>query len=301
MSELDYALRSFAAWYETGPNSRYIRTKYRAADLLDVMELAEPPGLYYSPTLPNLSVFQALSPGTFGRCDVGAGSFIKNSYRAEECTVVGPGTESRVLFREAHDFRVYNLPSEILRPLFAEAGVNPEAVDLGPLHSGMVGSQRVGAALDLLWDEASGEHPVWRLAAECAVTAVGTALLRTMQRLKKSADPPPLRPCDWRLRWVMEQMDSRLCGDVSLSELASSVDLSHTHLTNLFRMATGLPPYRWLLRRRLQRAVTLLADTKRSITEIALSCGFASSQHLATMLKKNIGVTPTEFRRERSR
>ena len=87
----------------------------------------------------------------------------------------------------------------------------------------MTQNQRVTAALDLLWDEAAADQPYGRLAAECAVSAVGIALMRTAQQLEDRFDVPQLRPCDWRLRWLMEQMASRLDEDIGLLDLAASV------------------------------------------------------------------------------
>ena len=75
------------------------------------------------------------------------------------------------------------------------------------------------------------------------------------------------------------------------------VDLSTTHLANLFREGTGEPPHRWLMRRRFEQACELLAKPHLSITDIAHQCGFASSQHLATVMRKHLATTPTAYRR----
>jgi AraC family transcriptional regulator len=96
----------------------------------------------------------------------------------------------------------------------------------------------------------------------------------------------------------MEYLDAHLADDVGLATLAAEVGLSAGHLAAAFRRETGLPPHRWLMRRRLERARDLLEDPRRSVTEIAHACGFASSQHLATLFKRQIGKTPSEHRRD---
>lgn len=74
------------------------------------------------------------------------------------------------------------------------------------------------------------------------------------------------------------------------------VELSTTHLANLFREGTGDPPHCWLMRRRFEQACELLAKPDLGITDIAHQCGFASSQHLATVIRKQLATTPTAYR-----
>lgn len=104
---------------------------------------------------------------------------------------------------------------------------------------------------------------------------------------------------DWRVRRAVELLEARLSDDLRLEEVAVAVDVSPSHLLRLFRQATGEPPHRWLMRRRIKRACELLADPRESITQIAHDCGFASSQHFATVFRRHVGTTPSDFRRER--
>lgn len=103
---------------------------------------------------------------------------------------------------------------------------------------------------------------------------------------------------DWRLRRAIEYLEANLDGDVRLEDVAAVAGLSTTHLANLFRAGTGESPHRWLMRRRFDRACELLGNPSASITDIAHQCGFASSQHLATVMRKRLATTPTAYRRE---
>lgn len=103
---------------------------------------------------------------------------------------------------------------------------------------------------------------------------------------------------DWRLRRAIEYLEAHLSDDVGLTELAKVVGLSTSRLATLFRDGTGEPPHRWLMNRRFARARKLLGDPSLSITEIAHQCGFASSQHLATVTRRQLGTTPTAYRRQ---
>lgn len=103
---------------------------------------------------------------------------------------------------------------------------------------------------------------------------------------------------DWRLRRAIDYLEAHLSDDVGLSELAQVVGLSTARLTVLFRDGTGESPHRWLMNRRFARACELLGKPALSVTEIAHRCGFASSQHLATVMRRRLATTPTTYRRQ---
>ena len=105
--------------------------------------------------------------------------------------------------------------------------------------------------------------------------------------------------CDWRIRRSIEEIEARLHEDLGLIELAAAVGLSPSHYAMLFRAATGMPPHAWLVKRRIGRACELLMNPRISITDIAFTLGFPSSQHFATTFRKHIGATPSEWRRRR--
>lgn len=95
---------------------------------------------------------------------------------------------------------------------------------------------------------------------------------------------------------VISRMKERLADDVSLTELASQAGLSPRQFCRRFQAATGSTPARTMDAMRLDLASTLLATTRRTVTDIALDCGFSQPQHLATAFKRRFGTTPTAFR-----
>ncbi len=105
---------------------------------------------------------------------------------------------------------------------------------------------------------------------------------------------------DPRLRRAIDYLEEHLSDDVSLAELATRTGISSSHLSSLFRAATGQPPHSWLMRRRMQRACELLAASSVSVTEVAHACGYCSSQHLATVFRQYLGTTPTQYRQDRA-
>jgi AraC-like DNA-binding protein len=100
----------------------------------------------------------------------------------------------------------------------------------------------------------------------------------------------------WRLKRVIEYVDARLATRITLADMAAVAGLSRMHFASQFRMATGLRPHQFLLRRRVQRAEGLLQNTTMSIVEIALTVGFQTQAHLTTVFKRFMGCTPGRWR-----
>lgn len=98
------------------------------------------------------------------------------------------------------------------------------------------------------------------------------------------------------LKKVLDRMRDRIADDASLADLADLVGLGPRQFCRRFRNSTGSTPGRVMDRMRLDLAAALLTTTRRSVTEIALDCGFSQSQHLATAFKRRYGTTPGGFR-----
>lgn len=85
----------------------------------------------------------------------------------------------------------------------------------------------------------------------------------------------------------------------SIPACVTSLGLSTFHFLRLLAAATGEPPRRYLVRLRLSEARRLLEAGDASPTEIAYRCGFSSATHLAAALRRELGTSPTAYRRDR--
>ena len=83
----------------------------------------------------------------------------------------------------------------------------------------------------------------------------------------------------------------------TLSALARQVYSSPWHLARIFRAEVGLPVHQYQQRARLARALDLLLDTDRELTEIALDLGFSSHSHFTVVFRRMVGLSPSAFRR----
>lgn len=101
-------------------------------------------------------------------------------------------------------------------------------------------------------------------------------------------------------RRVKELMRASLNEELPLSRLASECGLSAGHFARAFRRSTGMPPHRWLLRLRVERAKELLQTGGLSLIDIAMLSGFADQSHFTRVFKGTMGITPNAYRRSRA-
>lgn len=111
-------------------------------------------------------------------------------------------------------------------------------------------------------------------------------------------DPELLR----RLLRAKDRMDAASHEEWPVLRLARVSGVSHAHFARSFKDAFGVPPHRYLLTRRIERAVALLRETDMSITEIAFQTGWGSLGTFGRTFRDITGESPKAVRdRERAR
>jgi AraC family transcriptional regulator len=75
--------------------------------------------------------------------------------------------------------------------------------------------------------------------------------------------------------------------------------MSAFHFSRLFKKTTGFSPSQYLIRLRMAEARRLLRETERSVIEIGLEVGYSSPSHFAQIFRREVGITPTDYRGRR--
>jgi AraC-like DNA-binding protein len=153
--------------------------------------------------------------------------------------------------------------------------------------------------LAILSDPGIIADPGARLLVERAVDLLCIQLLRnhSAATLPRIAGHMRGGLARWQLRRVADYMLAHIDRPIGLEELAAQVGLSRFHFCTAFRLSTGLTPHVWLTGKRMALARRLLADPNISISEIALSVGYATPSAFSATFRRIVGVTPRGFRR----
>jgi transcriptional regulator GlxA family with amidase domain len=118
---------------------------------------------------------------------------------------------------------------------------------------------------------------------------------------KPPAPPAPQHPALLRrLLRAKDRMDAASHEAWPVQRLAEVSGVSEAHFARSFKLAFGVPPHRYLLTRRIERATALLRDTELGITEIAFQTGWESLGTFGRTFRDVTGETPRAMR-ERAR
>lgn len=96
---------------------------------------------------------------------------------------------------------------------------------------------------------------------------------------------------------IVELMEDNIDDPLPLGKLIKQVPLSRRQVERHFIAAFGMPPKRFYLQVRLERARELLHHSRASVVEIALATGFVSASHFSKTYRTAFGASPTETRR----
>jgi AraC family transcriptional regulator len=221
-----------------------------------------------------------------------AGQTRHRTVRAGECCVIPSG--------QSHRFN-WQGSAEIVN-LYLEASWLEQLSDEANRGGGMYVAEdyccqdpvllQLGSALREAYGRPAGPA---RLLVEGIAAVVAVRLLRratTGQAMPARKDKLSPRS----LRRALDYINSHLEEDLSLHGIAAAADCSPFHFARAFKTATGLPPHRYVMRERIERAKRRLREGNDSICQICMECGFADQSHFTRLFRRETGMTPRIYR-----
>jgi len=100
-----------------------------------------------------------------------------------------------------------------------------------------------------------------------------------------------------RLLRARDAMDRAFAEPLDVAAVAAVAHVSEAHFSRSFRSVFGETPHRYLQRRRVERAMFLLRETDRSVTDVCLDVGFTSLGTFSRTFREIVGETPSGYRR----
>ena len=205
-----------------------------------------------------------------------------------------------------HRFYGWQTPRVLTRVTYFYIDLHDRLFDLEPGITCPTISPRLFFFDQAVWDtalklkaEVENSDPGSRQYAE----ALSLVLMHELFRLERpeAAAARPLRgglPA-WQQKRVIEFVEEHLAEEISLAALAELVGLSLYHFARAFTQSFGVPPHRYHMARRIDRARSLLQMPALSVTQIGIQIGFRETSSFTRAFRKFTGLTPTEYRRQR--
>jgi AraC family transcriptional regulator len=156
-----------------------------------------------------------------------------------------------------------------------------------------------------LWDtalklkaESGNSDPGNRQYAEVVSLMLMHELVRLERAGSRVATPVRGGLAMWQQKRVSEFIEENVGEEISLATLAELTRLSLYHFARAFRQSFGVPPHRYHLARRMERAKILLEKPAMSVMQIGVQIGFREASSFATAFRRATGITPTDYRRQ---
>ncbi len=99
-----------------------------------------------------------------------------------------------------------------------------------------------------------------------------------------------------KIQQAARYINNNYRNDIRLDAVAKEAGMSPSHFSRIFRKVMGLSYQEYLNSRRITKAKNLLCSSPQSITEIAVSLGFADATGFGRIFKKLTGQTPSAYR-----
>jgi AraC family transcriptional regulator len=104
----------------------------------------------------------------------------------------------------------------------------------------------------------------------------------------------------WQITRVTAYIESHIDSTICTDDLAALARLSSFHFCRVFRDSLGVPPHRYVMRKRVERAQSLMLSTDRPLGQIASECGLADQAHFTKLFRRFVGASPGAWRRARA-
>jgi len=177
----------------------------------------------------------------------------------------------------------YNLPAVPGRSIRYSCGVQDELIN--QIGLSVLSEMMCPTAAGRMLVETSSLMLAARLAHAHAETELIRLPILTPHRLD-----------DVRLRRVLAYVEEHFAEDITVADLANVACLSIFHFTRAFAAAMGVPPHRYVSRRRLETAKAMIATGRASLSEIAHDCRFSSESSFTRAFRRATGMTPAKYR-----
>lgn len=207
--------------------------------------------------------------------------------------------ENIKLYNLMFDLEKINLPLEYLKrmegfqslfvvePYYRKSRQQPSAFNLTP--SSLAESERL---ISLIMEE----YRIKKDGYEAQISAYLASLVTYLSRKYVSEKNEPSESV-FRIARAIAYMEKNYTEPMSLDSIVSMTGISKRHFCRLFSENYNTSPIDYLINLRLRHACLLLSKSSLKITDVAYESGFSDSNYFSRAFRKQLGISPLEYRR----
>ena len=212
-------------------------------------------------------------------------------FEPDSCYVRSFSDTYRADIETGFDFFLLEISHAALHQTFSEMGLSlAECLSCSPGTQDPVLAHLSRALLPML-DAPERQVPLFLDQVVCAIqTHLATRYHGAAVRVPGGLSPR-------QLAIAKERLAAGLDGSVMIADIAAACGVSRGHFIKCFRDETGLTPYQWLLRLRVERARDLIIGSRLPLADIAIVCGFSDQSHMTRTFTRLTGSAPGLWRR----
>ncbi|MGM9539247.1 AraC family transcriptional regulator [Anaerovibrio sp.] len=98
----------------------------------------------------------------------------------------------------------------------------------------------------------------------------------------------------WRIK---KYIDDKYLEQITLDDMSRDMYLNAYYLSHSFKRIIGYSPMQYVIRRRIGQAQNLLLNTDKTVTEIAMQCGYNNSNYFQAVFRSIVGMPPGQYRK----
>lgn len=260
---------------------------------IHMIQLAQPRGDFSDPPLSDLviTIGQSAHRTAYRNGDYR----FSGRARPGQWSLFARGEANSITIDDPNRFLALAIPAQVADPLL-ERMWPQHRTQVERLHA-IQTSTLIPQLIEGFWGRAASglAEDAGRLFSDALLTVLIGELMHTAR-----LPTPPFRGglAGWQLRRATEYIEAHHDRDIALADLAALCGLSDDHFARAFRRSVGMPPYRYQLRLRLERAQILLRRDELPLAAVAAMVGFARPQGLTRLFLRELGVTPLRYRRD---
>lgn len=260
---------------------------------IDLLELSQTAGDFSDQPSGDLQLIRCMSRA-HGHTDFGSGKFSHWSRRGD-FVLSPPGFANSIIIDQAHRLQVACIPWQALRSIDIDDRL-PRDGHFGDAHRRVNRDPEMSTMVDRLWKLSESEADP--LATEQAMTWIADRLIQWTYWPSTKVRKPAEKLAPKALAMSKQLLEADGTQNVTLTELASLCGLSPFHFCRAFKAATGLPPHRYQIVARMERARDLLLNTRLTIAEAGAAVGYDDPAYFSRLFARETGTSPSNWRRE---